>query len=151
MELPKPKIVLATGAFDLLHYGHLSFLEEARKAGGKGARLVVIVARDSVVRKRKGKNPVVPENQRTALIQALRIVDRAILGFDEIDIERVITDLKPDVVAFGHDQTDLKEKVEEIAHRKKLPLKIFQASKFSSDDIDSSSQIKKRILENAQT
>ena len=64
---------------------------------------------------------------------------------------RVITDLKPDVVAFGHDQTDLKEKVEEIAHRKKLPLKIFQASKFSSDDIDSSSQIKKRILENAQT
>ncbi len=151
MELPRPKIVLATGAFDLLHYGHLSFLEEAKKAGGKGARLVVIVARDSVVRKRKGKNPVVPENQRTALIQALRIVDRAILGFDEIDIERVITDLKPDVVAFGHDQTDLKEKVEEIAHRKKLPLKIFQASKFSSDDIDSSSQIKKRILENAQT
>ena len=151
MELPKPKIVLATGAFDLLHYGHLSFLEEAKKAGGKGARLVVIVARDSVVRKRKGKNPVVPEDQRTALIQALRIVDRAILGFDEIDMERVITDLKPDVVAFGHDQTDLKEKVEEIAHRKKLPLKIFQASKFSSDDIDSSSQIKKRILENAQT
>ncbi len=151
MELPRPKIVLATGAFDLLHYGHLSFLEEAKKAGGKGARLVVIVARDSVVRKRKGKNPVVPEDQRTALIQALRIVDRAILGFDEIDMERVITDLKPDVVAFGHDQTDLKEKVEEIAHRKKLPLKIFQASKFSSDDIDSSSQIKKRILENAQT
>jgi len=151
MELPRPRIVLATGAFDLLHYGHLSFLEEAKKSGGKGAKLVVIVARDSVVRKRKGKNPVVPENQRTALIQALRIVDRAILGFDEIDIERVITDLKPDVVAFGHDQTDLKEKVEEIAHRKKLPLKIFQASKFSSDDIDSSSQIKKRILENART
>ncbi len=151
MELPRPKIVLATGAFDLLHYGHLSFLEEAKKAGGKGAKLVVIVARDSVVKKRKGKNPVVPEDQRAALIQALRIVDRAILGFDEIDIERVITDLKPDVVAFGHDQTDLKEKVEEIAHRKKLPLKIFQASKFSSDDIDSSSQIKKRILENAQT
>ena len=151
MELPRPKIVLATGAFDLLHYGHLSFLEEAKKTGGKGARLVVIVARDSVVRKRKGKNPVVPEYQRTALIQALRIVDRAILGFDEIDMERVITDLKPGVVAFGHDQTDLKEKVEEIAHRKKLPLKIFQASKFSSDDIDSSSQIKKRILENAQT
>ncbi len=145
--MPKPKTVLATGAFDLLHYGHLSFLEEAKKAGGEGARLIVVVARDSVVQRRKGVKPVVPEDQRTALIQALRIVDKAILGFEEMDMEKVISDLKPDVVAFGHDQTDLKEKVQEIAQRKKLPLKIVQASKFSSEDIDSSSQIKKRILE----
>ncbi len=149
--MPKPKIVLATGAFDLLHYGHLSFLEEAKKAGGKNAKLVVVVASDSVVQKRKGKKPVVPQDQRTALIQALRIVDKAILGFEEMDIERVIKDIRPDVLAFGHDQADLKENVEEIVRLKRLPIKIIQASRFSSEEIDSSSQIKKRILESEKT
>lgn len=62
------KLVLASGVFDLLHLGHVRFLEEAKKAGGPHAKLVVIVARDSTVEKRKGEKPVMPENQRCALV-----------------------------------------------------------------------------------
>ena len=58
----KRKVVVASGTFDLLHLGHVKFLEEAKKAGGKDAELIVIVARDSTVKARKGKNPVM---QRT--------------------------------------------------------------------------------------
>lgn len=55
------KLVLATGAFNLLHFGHLKALEDAKKAGGQGSRLIVIVARDKTVERRKGRKPIVPE------------------------------------------------------------------------------------------
>jgi len=143
----KRKIVLATGAFDLLHYGHLNFLEEAKKAGGKNARLVVIVARDKTVEARKGKRPVVPEDQRRALVEALKPVDDAILGFEDMNYEAVMEKLKPDVIAVGYDQTDIKRSVEEIVRKKGLKTKVFEAKKFAADDIDSSSKIKRRVIE----
>jgi len=141
------KTVLATGAFDLLHYGHLDFLEEAKKAGGKNARLIVIVARDKTIEARKGKRPVVPEDQRRALMEALKPVDDAILGFEDTNYEAVIEKLKPDVIAVGYDQSDIKRSVEEIIKSKGLKIKIFEAKKFSEDDIDSSSKIKRRVIE----
>ena len=49
----KKKIVLASGVFDLLHMGHVKFLEEAKKIGGKKSKLIVIVARDGNVEKIK--------------------------------------------------------------------------------------------------
>lgn len=143
--------MLASGAFDLLHYGHLAFLEEAKRAGGKDAKLIVIMARDSAVQARKGRKPIIPEDQRTALIQGLKVVDEAILGFEHMDLEKVIDELKPDIVAFGYDQADLKEEVEEIVRRKGLQIEIFQASKLRSEDIDSSTKIKRRILEDTKT
>jgi len=141
------KIVLATGAFDLLHYGHLSFLEEAKRAGGRNARLIVIVARDKTVEARKGKRPVVPEDQRRALIEALKPVDDAILGFEYMNYSAVIEKLKPDVIAVGYDQSDIKRAVQEIIEKKGLKIKVFEAKKLSADDIDSSSKIKRRVIE----
>jgi len=143
----RKKTVLATGAFDLLHYGHLAFLEEAKKAGGRNARLIVIVARDKTIEARKGKKPVVPEDQRRALMEALKPVDDAILGFEDTNYEAVIEKLKPDVIAVGYDQSDIKRLVEEIVKRQGLKIKIFEAKKFSADDIDSSSKIKRRVIE----
>ncbi len=141
------KIVLATGAFDLLHYGHLNFLEEAKRAGGRNAKLIVIVARDRTVEARKGKRPVVPEDQRRALIEALKPVDDVILGFEDMNYEAVIEKLKPNVIAVGYDQLDIKRSVEEIIKKKGLRIKVFEARKFSEDDIDSSSKIKRRVIE----
>ena len=141
------KIVLATGAFDLLHYGHLNFLEEAKRAGGRNARLIVIVARDKTVEARKGKRPIVPEDQRRALIEALKPVDDAILGFEDMNYSAVIEKLKPDVIAVGYDQSDIKRAVQEIIEKKGLKIKVFEAKKLSADDIDSSSKIKRRVIE----
>lgn len=143
----KRKTVLATGAFDLLHYGHLNFLQEAKKAGGRNARLIVIIARDRTVEARKGKKPIVPEDQRRALIEALKPVDDAILGFEDMNYDAVIDKIRPDIIAVGYDQSDIKKSVEESIARKGSKIRVFQANRFSVDDIDSSSKIKRRVIE----
>ena len=66
------KVVLASGVFDLLHLGHVRFLEDAKRAGGKNAKLIVIIARDSTVEKTKGRKPIMSEDQRCALVESLK-------------------------------------------------------------------------------
>jgi|GEM_PF-2916277 len=101
--------ILAAGCFDLLHYGHLRYLEEAKRLGGGGAFLVVVVARDSTIIKRKGRPPVMKEADRRALVEGLKPVDRAILGGTDLDTAKVIRDVDPDIIALGYDQGDLGE------------------------------------------
>jgi FAD synthetase len=145
----KRKVVLASGTFDLLHLGHVRFLEEAKKAGGKNAKLIVIVARDSTVERRKGSKPVIPENQRRALVEALKVVDEAILGYEDFDIGRVIEKIKPDIIAVGHDShvTSMEQTVRKYVEEKGLNIKIVKIGKFSEDELDSSSKIKQKIIE----
>ena len=90
--------VIATGTFDLLHPGHILYLERSRALGDE---LVVIVARDLNV-KHKPK-PIVPEQQRLQLVSALKAVDLAVLG-SETDIFETIESLKPDIITLGYDQ-----------------------------------------------
>ncbi len=103
--------VLAAGCFDLLHYGHLRYLEEAKKLGGEGAELIVVVARDSTIIRRKGRAPVMKEEDRRALVEGLKPVDSAILGGTNMDTASVIRAVKPDIIALGYDQGDLAELV----------------------------------------
>ena len=146
-ENKKRKIVLASGVFDLLHLGHVKFLEEAKKAGGQNAELIVIVARDNTVKKRKGKKPIMPENQRRALVESLKVVDEAILGYEKFDIEKVIEKIKPDILVFGYDQKGMEKTVKECIEAKGLKMKIVKIGKFKEDELDSSSKIKEKIIE----
>ena len=143
----KKKIVLASGVFDLLHLGHVRFLEEAKRAGGRKAELVVIVARDSVAEKRKGEKPIIPENQRCSLVASLKIVDCAFLGFLDFDIGKVIEKVRPDVLAVGYDQKDIERAVRQYVKRTKLSIKVLRIGKFEEDELNSSSKIKQRIIE----
>ncbi len=145
----KGKVVLASGTFDLLHLGHVKFLEEAKKAGGPNAKLVVIVARDSTVKKRKGRAPIIPEDQRRALIEALKVVDEALLGYEDFNIERTIEKIKPDIIAVGHDShmTGMEQAVRNYVKEKGLKIKIVKIGKFGEDELDSSSKIKQKIIE----
>jgi FAD synthetase len=143
----KKKIVLASGTFDLLHLGHVKYLEEAKKAGGRNAELMVIVARDSTVEKRKGKKPVMPENQRRALVESLKVVDDAILGYEVFSIEKVIEKIRPDVIAVGYDQNGVEQTVRNYVRQKSSNIKVAKIDKFSEDELDSSSKIKRRIIE----
>ena len=140
------KIVLASGAFDLLHYGHLKFLEEAKKAGGKNAKLIVIVARDSTIERLKGEKPVFHENQRKSLVEALKPVDIALLGYRNLSYEGIINKIKPDIIAVGYDQSSVKKDLTEIIARKKLNIKIVSVGKFAKEELDSSSKIKRKIV-----
>lgn len=145
----KRKIVLASGVFDLLHLGHVRFLEAAKKTGGQGAKLVVVVARDNTVEKKKGRKPIMPESQRCALVASLKVVDEAILGYEVFDMDKVIERIRPDVIALGYDShmSGLERSVRKAIKDKSLKIKIVKIDKFSSDELDSSSKIKQRIVE----
>jgi len=140
-------VVLASGVFDLLHLGHVRFLEEAKKAGGKDAELIVIVARDSTVKKRKGMEPIMSEDQRRALVESLKVVDEAILGYENFNMDQVIDKIKPDVIAMGYDQKDMTQTVEKTVARRGLGIKIVKIDKFGEDELNSSSEIKRKIIE----
>lgn len=143
----KRTIVLAAGVFDVLHLGHVKFLEEAKKAGGRNAELVVIVARDKTVENRKGEKPVISENQRRALVESLKVVDEAILGYEEFDIGKVVEKIKPDVIAVGHDQKNISDNVKKVVAERGMKIRVVKIGKFGEDELNSSSEIKRKIIE----
>jgi rfaE bifunctional protein nucleotidyltransferase chain/domain len=97
------KTVLANGCFDILHVGHVRYLEEARKLGDV---LVVAVNSDRSVSVLKGAGrPILDERERVALVSALRCVDHVVV-FDETDVSRVIDVLRPAIHAKGTDYTE---------------------------------------------
>ena len=140
------KVVLASGVFDLLHLGHVKFLEEAKKAGGPDAQLVVVIARDSTVEKTKGRKPIMPEDQRCSLVESLKVVDRAVLGYENLDIGEVIKNVKPDVIALGYDQEDIMKQVLDYVNTNKINVKVVRIGKFG-ETLDSSSKIKQEIID----
>ena len=95
-------VVVANGAFDMLHVGHVRYLAAARAAGDV---LFVAVNSDLSVRTSKGPlRPVVPEDERAELLAHLECVDFVVL-FDEPTVAEVLTALKPHVHAKGTDYT----------------------------------------------
>ena len=96
------RIIFTNGCFDLLHVGHIRYLEEARALGDV---LIVGVNSDSSVRKLKGsKRPVLPEEERAEILSGLGCVDYITI-FDEIDPLKLITSLQPNVLAKGGNWT----------------------------------------------
>ncbi len=96
------RIVLANGCFDLLHVGHVRYLEGARREGDV---LVAAVNSDASVQALKGSGrPVLPARDRAALVAALAAVDYVVL-FDELTVAPLIEALRPDVHAKGTDYT----------------------------------------------
>jgi len=96
------RIVLANGAFDLLHVGHIRYLADARE---RGHRLVVALNSDLSVRQFKGKErPIMTEGERAEILSNLWMVDRICL-FDEPTVALVLEALRPDVHAKGTDYT----------------------------------------------
>ena len=93
-------IVFTNGVYDLLHRGHVEYLEEARALGD---RLVVGVNSDASVRRLKGpERPILPQRDRAALIAALACVDMAVV-FDDDTPLALIEAIQPDVLAKGAD------------------------------------------------
>ena len=94
------KIVFTNGCFDILHAGHIDLLRRARSLGDK---LIVGLNSDSSVRSVKGADrPFIDQEQRSAVLSALRSVDEVMI-FDELTPERLIHDIKPDVLVKGGD------------------------------------------------
>jgi FAD synthetase len=133
--------VLATGTFDILHPGHLLYLSEAKVLGDE---LYVIVARDSMV-KHKPK-PIVPERQRLAMVAALHIVDKAMLG-SENDIFEPLREINPDIIALGKNQHFDEKQLEAQLRAHGVNAKVVRVQAFEECELCSSAAIIRRIIE----
>ena len=133
--------VVATGTFDILHPGHVLYLERSRALGDE---LVVIVARDVNV-KHKPK-PILPEEQRLRMVAALKVVDLAILG-SETDIFLSIEQLRPDIITLGYDQHFNPTLLQSELIRRGLHPKIMRIEAQEPCELCSSRRIVGRILE----
>jgi FAD synthetase len=137
--------VLATGTFEILHPGHLLYLEEAKKLGDE---LFVIIGRDVTVRKRK-RTPIIPEEQRLQMVSALKMVDKAMLG-SEKDMYEPLYSIKPDIVALGYDQDFDEEKLERELRERGFHSKVIRIKKHNSNAFCKAEEIIKRILESVE-
>ncbi len=134
--------VLATGTFEILHPGHLLYLEEAKKLGDE---LFVIVARDVNVKKRK-RTLIIPEEQRLKMVSALKVVDKAILG-SEKNMYEPLYSIKPDIITIGYDQDFDEGKLEQELRKRGFNSKVIRIKKHNSNAFCKAEEIIKHIVE----
>ncbi len=131
--------VMATGVFDLLHPGHLYFLRKARNLGDE---LIVVVARDSTVINLK-HHPITNERIRREMVEALSMVDRAMLGYEGGHL-RIVKEIGPDIIALGYDQEPKEEELEKLLSKEGLDVKVVRLDQ-RGGDLHGTSKIIERI------
>ena len=139
------KLVMAFGSFDILHRGHLLYLNESKKLGDK---LYVVVARDESIRLMKGRDPVFGEKDRIAVVGALKAVDNTILGNrinSEADRLRIIKRYKPDIIAFGYDQKINTKKTKEWLLKNGIKAEVVRITKRADPGKYKSSIARKKL------
>lgn len=134
------KRVVATGTFDLLHPGHVYYLEESRRLGDE---LHVIVARDVNVRHKP--RPVIPEDQRLKIVSALKPVDFARLG-DLTDMFRPIEEIRPDVITIGFNQHFDETGLAESLRKRGIASEVVRIGAYNKEQFCSSRVIIRQIL-----
>ena len=132
--------VMASGVFDILHTGHISYLEQAKAMGDE---LYVVVASDDTVRRRKHE-PITPENMRVKIISSLRCVDKAILGNSGGDFYSILETVRPDIIVLGYDQTFDEKELESDLRSKGFDIKVVRASR-SAEDLEATRKIISKI------
>jgi FAD synthetase len=134
---------MAVGVFDLLHAGHLHYVEQAKSLGDE---LVVVVAHDDTVRKQKHE-PVTNQDLRRRMVEGLKPVDKAIIGnppsepiFDILEI------IKPDIIALGYDQKHSRDSIKKgLEENGWGQVEVIRVEGLA-DDLDGTRKIIARIL-----
>ena len=132
--------IMASGVFDILHLGHLHYLEESKKLGDE---LYVVIATDETVRNLKHE-PITNEVVRLELVGALKPVDKAILGYQS-DMYKIVEEIKPDIITLGYDQVHNEKKLETELTSRGLHPKIVRLPKFDTD-LDGTRKIIQKII-----
>lgn len=135
---------MAVGVFDLLHAGHLHYLEQAKALG---QHLTVVVAHDDTVRIRKHE-PVTNHDLRRRMVEGLKPVDDAIIGNPpEVPIFDILPIVNPDIIALGYDQEHAEEsinrKLRELGYQ---DIEVIRVEGLS-EDLDGTRKIIARILD----
>lgn len=136
-----PRRVVATGTFDILHPGHLYYLKESKKLGDE---LWVIVARDRNVKHKP--RPIIPEDHRLRMVEALKPVDHAVLG-DETDMFNPIQEIRPSLITIGFNQHFDETKLKSQLRERGLTPEIIRIGRYKDGDLCSSRYVVQRIIE----
>ena len=136
--------VMAVGVFDLLHAGHLHYLEQAKALGD---HLTVVVAHDETVRKSKHE-PVTGQDLRQRMVQGLKPVDQTIIGNPpQVPIFDILPQVNPDIIALGYDQEHAVDKIQSKLNDAGLgQIRVCRVEGLS-DDLDGTRKIIARILD----
>jgi FAD synthetase len=132
--------VLATGTFDILHPGHILYLRKAKELGDE---LFVIVSRDSMVQHKS--KPILPEQQRLQVVQALEMIDYAELGSEQ-DIFEPLKLIKPDIIALGFDQYFDENKLREDLEKRHIRSKVVRLPYQDTGDLSGTENIIQEII-----
>ncbi|MBS3790790.1 MAG: FAD synthase [Candidatus Thermoplasmatota archaeon] len=134
--------VMAGGTFDILHLGHLHYLQEAKELADE---LVVVVACDKTVREHKHE-PLMDEDARREMVGALKPVDKAIVGSEEDKFDTV-EEVDPDIIALGYDQRHEEEKLKENLRARDMEDIEVKRLSHHSHELDSSRYIIRKIID----
>ena len=140
------KRILAVGVFDLLHAGHLHYLEQAKSLGD---HLTVVIAHDDTVRQRKHE-PITSHDLRRRLVAGLTPVDEVVVGNPpDVPIFDVLPAIRPDVIALGYDPEHAEENIRHaLDERGHGNIQVVRVEGLS-DDLDGTRKIIAKILERA--
>ena len=140
---PQRRKVLVAGTFDIIHPGHIYLLREAAKHGD----LYVIIARDTNVKKIKGRTPIFNEQCRLQLISSIRYVKKAVLG-DETDFLKPVLEVAPDLLVLGPDQPFDPEELQKELEKRGLNTRVVKlGSRIKEGCPTSTSRILEIIVE----
>lgn len=131
--------VVATGVFDILHIGHLRFLQRAKKLGRE---LIVVVSCDSACQNEK-HIPINSQQNRKLLVAALKPVDKVVIGYEN-DKYKIITELEPDILVLGYDQPYAPMEIEKELKSRGCKTKVIRLSRYTSQSTSRIIQIIKR-------
>jgi len=136
--------VMAVGIFDLLHAGHLHYVEQAKSLGDE---LIVVVAHDETVRRQKHE-PVTGQDLRRRMVEGLKPVDLAMIGNPpEVPIFDILERVSPDIIALGYDQKHSIDSIREGLSKHGFGHVNVTRVEGVSDDLDGTRKIIARILD----
>ena len=137
------KRIMAVGVFDLLHAGHLHYLEQAKALGH---HLTVVIAHDDTVRVRKHE-PVTNQELRRRMVEGLKPVDKAIVGNPPSEpIFDILNTVKPDIIALGYDQKHSRDSIKSgLDNNGWSQVEVIRVEGLA-DDLDGTRKIIARIL-----
>jgi Glycerol-3-phosphate cytidylyltransferase (EC 2.7.7.39) len=133
--------VFVAGTFDIIHPGHIEYLRYAWSLG----RVVAVVSTDEGVRRVKGREPIIPAEQRVKVLGAIEYVTKARVGYPD-DMFRVVEEEKPDLVLLGPNQPFSEEEVRRALRSRGVDAEVVRMSRFVNCSLCSTSSIIRRII-----
>lgn len=128
------KKIATFGVFDVIHSGHVKFLERCKKLE-KDSKLIVVISRDKTVLRERGRKPAMTEEERKKIVESLKPVDEAILGNEGSDKLKIVERIKPDTIVLGYDQEWDEKKLENDLRERGVKVKVIRLKKYG--DINS--------------